>query len=326
MTTTRWGIIGTGGIAANGASAVHFLPDAELVAVGSRSQESADRFGNKWHIPHRHPSYEALVHDLDVDAVYVATPHPFHQAHAMLALNAGKHVLLEKPLTINAREAEELIRLARAKGLFLMEAMWTRFVPANVKMWEMVRSGIIGDVHIVIANQTFDLPYNLEGRLYHPDLAGGALLDLGVYPISYASWLLGKPSGIQSQAFKAVTGVDERNAVLLSYDSGASALLTSTLRSPAPCEATIIGPKGSIRIHHPFYCPAKLTIDRPGQASEHLEIPYEANGFHYDFAHLQECVAKGLTESPVMPLDESLQIMKTMDSIRAQWGLKYPME
>ena len=326
MTITRWGIFGTGTIATEGAKAINLLPDAQLVAIGSRSQDSAERFGNEWNIPARHGSYEALVNDPAVDVVYVATPHPFHKDNAMLALTAGKPVLLEKPFTVNANQAIDVINLAREKGLFLMEAMWARFVPANVKMRELVKSGTIGDLNIVIVNLTFAQPYNLEGRLYKPELAGGALLDLGVYTLSYASWVLGEPSRVQSHVFKAPTGVDQRNSLLLSYESGASALLTSAMRSPAPVEATIIGSEGSIRIHDPFYCPTKFTVNKPDQESEQYDIPYDGTGFHYEFAHVQNCLAAGLTESPVLSMDESLQIMKTMDAIRAQWGLKYPIE
>ena len=294
MTITKWGIIGTGTIAAEGAKAINFLPDAELYAVGSRSQDSAERFGSEWDVPVCHGSYESLVNDPQVDVIYVATPHPYHKGNALLAINAGKPVLLEKPLTVNAKEATELIDLAREKGFFLMEAMWARFVPANVTMRDLVQSGEIGAVNIIMVNLTFDQPYDLNGRLYRPELAGGALLDLGVYVVSYASWLLGEPSGIQSHAFAASTGVDQRNSLLLNYDSGASALLTSAMRSPAPVEALIIGSKGSIRVHDPFYCPTKLTIDKPGEESKQIDIPYDGTGFHYEFSPCSGLSDKGI--------------------------------
>ncbi len=327
MSTLRWGLISTGWIAAQAAEAIAFLPDAEVIAVGSRTQASADEFADTWNIPNRHGSYESLVNDPDVDAVYIGTPHPFHKDAALLALRAGKPVLLEKPFTINAQEAQDVIRVAREENLFLMEAMWTRFVPANVKVKEMVGEGVIGDVQMLFANLTFDLPYDLDSRLYAPTLGGGSLLDLGIYPVSYASYFLGRPSGIQSHALDAPTGVDQHNGMLLSYDNiGAIALLASALRLPAPAEATLIGRKGSIRVHDRFICPHRLTLDIPGEASQHIDVPFEGNGYNYQFDHVHQCLKDGKTESPVMSLDETLQIMETLDAIRAQWGLKYPTE
>ena len=327
MDKLRWGVIGTGTIAEEGARAIALLPDAELVAVGSRTQASADAFADKWGVPNRHASYGSLVNDAEVDVVYVATPHPYHKENAMLALDAGKHVLLEKPFTLNAKAAQEVIDRARSKGLFLMEAMWTRFVPATLKLREMIDQGIIGDVQMLSVNLTFDQPYDLEGRLYKPELGGGALLDLGVYTVSYASLFLGEPSGIQSHMVAAPTGVDQHHAILLNYDDvGAIAQLSSAMRLPSPPEATLIGRKGSIRVHSPFYCPGELTVDVGGAESQAIKIPYVGTGYQYEFAHVHQCLKDGLVESPIMPLDESLQIMQTMDTIRAQWGLTYPGE
>jgi len=327
MEKLQWGILSTGWIADQGARAIQLLKEDIVIAVGSRSQESADAFGDKWNIPKRHGSYDALVNDPDVDVVYIGTPHPFHKDCALLALNAGKPVLLEKPFTLNARQAEEVIRLAREKKLFLMEAMWSRFVPGNVKLLELVNAGVIGDVQMMFVNLTLNQPYNPESRLYNLTMGGGALLDLGVYTVSYASYILGEPSSIQSHGVKAPSSVDEQNGMLLSYDKhGAIALLASAMRLPAPSEATLIGRKGSIRIHAPFYCPNVLTIDLPNRDSERIEIPFEGTGYNYQFAHVHECLQNNKTESPVMPLDETLQIMRTLDTVRAHWGLNYPNE
>ena len=319
----RWGIISTGRIARKFANATKLLPDAELVAVGSRSREAADAFGKEFDVPRRHASYEDLVADGEVDAVYVATPHPFHLPNTVLALQAGKHVLCEKPLAVNAGEAAEMIRVARAQGLFLMEAMWTRFLPVWVDIKARLDSGELGEIAHVQAN--FGVPMSPdEARIHEPRLAGGGLLDLGVYPISLASWLLGKPAKVWSWATMTPTNVDERAAMLFTYAGGSFAMLSSAIDVWTTCEAEIVTQKGCIRAKRLWHEAQSYEIVTP-DATDVVTKPFE-NGFQFQISHVMNRIRRGQTESDVMSLDESLQIMKTMDDLRAEWGFKYPFE
>jgi predicted dehydrogenase len=327
MDKIRWGILGTGNIATRFAEGLMALPDAELVAVGSRSQSSVDSFGYEFDVPHRHASYAALAGDPDVDVVYVATPHPFHREHSILCLESGKPVLCEKPFAINASEAEDVITLAREKGLFLMEAMWTRFLPLLVEVRELLAEGAIGEVRALFADFGFRTAFDPQSRLFDPHLGGGALLDVGVYPVSLASMVFGAaPSRINGMAHLGQTGVDEQSAVILGYDQGQLAILAAAVRTEMPQEAVLIGTEGQIRIHTPWWRPTTLTLSRAGQEDESLHLPYEGNGYNYEAAAVMDCLRAGRTESDVMGLDETLAIIQTLDRIRAQWGLRYPME
>ena len=294
--------------------------------MGSRAQASADAFGDKFDIPHRHASYEALAHDPDVDVIYIGTLHNLHRENSLLSLQTGKAVLCEKPFTINAREAEEVIAFARSQKLFLMEAMWNRDIPLVVKLRQMLAEGAIGQLRMLVADLGFRTDFYPACRLFDPRLGGGALLDVGVYPVSFASMLFGQPSRVTGMAHLGETGVDEQSAMILGYDQGQLAVLFSAVRTPTPEEATLMGEGGRIRVHPPVYCPSRMTLSRPGQADEVIEAPYEGNGYNYEAVEVKRCLRAGLLESEIMPLDETLSIMKTMDELRAQWGLKYPME
>jgi predicted dehydrogenase len=324
--TIRWGIIGTGSIAKLFAQGLRSLPDAELVAVGSRTQASADAFADEFHIPRRHASYGALAEDSGVDAVYIATPHPLHKENTLLALRCGKAVLTEKPFTINAQEAREVIQFAREQRRFLMEAMWTRFFPAMARVRELLAQGVIGEPHLLTADFGFRTEVNPAGRLFNPQLGGGALLDVGVYCVSLASMIFGKPERITSMAHLGETGVDERAAMILGYPGGAMALLSTAIRTNTPMESVISGSEGQIRIPPLFWKPTRVSISVRGQEQPHVDSPLVGNGYHYQAAEVARCLRAGQTESDVMPLDETLSIMEMMDTIRAQWGLKYPME
>jgi predicted dehydrogenase len=326
MDIIRWGILGTGGIAGKFAAGLAALDDAQLVAVGSRSAESAAAFGERFAIPRRHASYAALAHDPAVDAIYVATPHTLHHENTLLCLRAGKAVLCEKPFTINAGQAAELIAEARGRGVLLMEAMWTRFLPHMVALRRTIDSGAIGAVRMLRADFCFRTSVNPSSRLFDPALGGGALLDVGVYNISLASWLLGTPGRIVSLAQVGTTGVDEQAAMIFGYGEGQMALLATAIRTATPSEALIAGTDGSIRIHAPYWGPSSFTITRPGQADEHVAPACVGNGYNYEAAEIGRCLREGRTESEVMPLDESLAIMRTMDELRAEWGLRYPGE
>ncbi|MEZ4727728.1 MAG: Gfo/Idh/MocA family oxidoreductase [Caldilineaceae bacterium] len=327
MTTKfRWGILGAGNIAKKFCTGVQALTDHELIAVGSRSQEKADQFAEQYNIPHRHSSYEALAADPEVDAIYVATPHPMHKENTLLCLRNGKHVLCEKPFSINAAEAREMIDEARRLKLFLMEAMWTRFIPAVVEAKRLIDEGAIGEVRMINADFGYRAGFRPESRAFDPALGGGGLLDVGVYPISLASMLLGRPNRIATLAEIGQTGVDEQSAFILGYPGGQLAMLYTAVRTSTPHDAVIMGTDGMIRIHPPFWIPKKLTLTQPGKGAQEMEIPYAANGYNYEAAEVANCVRAGKLESDGMPLDESLQIMETMDAIRTQWGMKYPME
>jgi predicted dehydrogenase len=322
----RWGILSTGWIAKKFAEGLSVLPDAEIVAVGSRAQETADAFGEKFGVPHRHASYEALADDPAVDVVYIGTPHPFHKDNSLLCLEAGKAVLCEKPFTINAGEAKEVIALAREKGLFLMEAMWSRYIPIIVKLRELLAEGVIGEMRMLTADLGFRSEFDPKSRLFDPELGGGALLDVGIYPISFASMVLGTPSRTASLATMGRTGVDELAGLVFGYDGGQLAILHTGLRADTVIEATVMGTKGKIRVHSPWFYGTTLTLSVEGRDDEVISLPYEGNGYNFEAAEVMRCLRQGKLESEVMPLDETLAIMQTLDAIRAQWGFKYPME
>jgi len=267
-----------------------------------------------------------LVTDAGVDVIYVATPHSGHAGHAALALRAGKAVLCEKPFTINATEAAGVIQLARERKLFLMEAMWTRFFPLMATVRRRLSEGVIGELRMLTADFGFRAGRTEAPRLFGPEFGGGALLDVGVYPVSLASLLFGTPTSILGTANLGPTGVDEEAAILLGHERGQLALLHTAVRLETVQEAILTGTHGRIRIHAPWWCPGALTISREDQPDERMEFPIPGNGYEYEAQEVMNCLRAGRLESPLMPLDESLAIMRTLDSLRAQWGLKYPME
>lgn len=322
----RWGILGAGSIAGRFSTDVKTLEGHKLSAVGSRDKAKADTFADKFDIPNRHDSYEAMVADPQVDVVYVATPHNFHEEHALLALRHGKPVLCEKPFTINRGQAESVVNEARARGIFLMEGMWTRCFPIMVKLRELLESGAIGEVRQAQADFGFRAGVNPESRLFNPALGGGALMDVGVYTVSFASMVFGAPTAISSQSHIGSTGVDEDAAMVLKYAEGQLALLSTSVRLNTPQDAVILGSEGRIRVQSPWWAPRALIVTRSGKPEERIEIPFEGGGFQFEAAHVAECLRAGKTESDIMPLDETLSIMATLDTLRAQFGLKYPME
>ncbi len=324
--TIRWGILGTGTIARKFAAGLKILPDAKLIAVGSRSAESAGTFGIEFEVPRRHVSYEALVNDPEVDVIYVATPHSCHKDNTLLALAAGKAVLCEKPFAINAREAEQVIAFAGARKLFLMEAMWTRCFPLMERLRELIESKAIGEVRMLTADFGFRAEIQEEQRLFNPAFGGGALLDVGVYPVSLASMIFGAPTQIASLAHLGKTGVDEEAAMILSHSKGQLAVLSTAIRTDTPQEAIIMGTTGRIRIHSLWWHPTTMTLTREGVTDEVMEFPHAGNGYQFEAMEVMKCLRAGQLESRLMPLDETLAIMKTLDTIRARWGLKYPME
>jgi dihydrodiol dehydrogenase / D-xylose 1-dehydrogenase (NADP) len=322
----RWGILGTGAIARQFVRGLRSLPDAEVFAVGSRSEASASKFADKRNISHRHAGYAGLASDPDVDVVYIATPHPFHAENATLCLEAGKPVLCEKPFTVNAAEAERVVGLAREKSLFLMEGMWTRFFPLMEEVRRLVSTGALGEVRMLNVDFGFRAEADPGSRLFAPWLGGGALLDVGVYCVSFASMVLGPPSGSVGIPHLGDTGVDEQASIILEHEGGRLANLSVGIRTTTPQEATIMGTEGYVRIHHPWWRPHSMTISRPGEEDETIEAPVTGNGFNYEAAEVMRCLEAGKTESNIMPLDETISVLRTMDGIREAWGLRYPGE
>jgi predicted dehydrogenase len=322
---TRWGILGTGKIARQFVEGLRVLPDAAVVAVGSRTQAAADDFGEAFGIARRYASYEALVADPDVDAVYVSTPHPMHADNSLLALRAGKAVLCEKPFAMNEPEAAGVVAEARARGVFLMEAMWTRFMPAIHKVRALVADGAIGEPRLLQADFGFRADFDPHSRLFDPVLGGGALLDVGVYCVTTAHMIFGAPERVTGLADLGATGVDEQSALVLSYPGGQLAVLHAAVRTSTPQEVLLCGTSGRIR-YGPINRPTALTLWRGGREPEVIATPYDGNAYHYQAAEVARCLSQGRTESDVMPLDETLAVMRTLDTARRQWGLTYPGE
>jgi predicted dehydrogenase len=313
-----WGLIGTGEIAETFAADLSFTESGRVTAVGSRTMDSANRFADRFDIPNRHASYEALVADPDVDVVYVATPHPMHHPNTLLALHAGKPALVEKAFTMTATEAEDLVETARAEGLFLMEAMWTRFLPHIAEIRRLLAEGVLGDIVTVIADHGQWFEKDPEFRLFAPELGGGALLDLGVYPVSFASMVLGKPDRIVTLIDPAFTGVDGQTSMLFGYANGAQAVLNCTLSAQSPTRGTIVGTEARIEIDGEFYAPTSFTlVSRTGERTN-FDAAHQGTGLWHEADEVARCLHEGLLESPLMPLDESVSIMETMDAVLAQ--------
>ncbi|HLV04182.1 Gfo/Idh/MocA family oxidoreductase [uncultured Georgenia sp.] len=320
----RWGILGAGGIARVFARQVPTLSSGQVVAVGSRDLARARAFADEHGIPRTHGSYADLVGDDDVEAVYVATPHSEHRAHALLAIAAGKHVLVEKAFTRNATEAREVFDAARERGVFVMEAMWTRFLPHMVAIRHLVRSGAIGEVVSLHADHGQRLDHDPDGRLLNPVLAGGALLDLGVYPISFAHDILGTPDAVLASGALADTDVDGQETVLLRYGSRALAVCSATLWARTPCRAAVSGTEGMIELDGPFYGPTTFTVTRGDERT--AVRPQHEGGFQYEAAEVARCVAAGRLESETLPWAETVAVLETMDEVRRQVGVAYPGE
>jgi predicted dehydrogenase len=262
------------------------------------------------------------VADDAVDVVYVATPHPWHAEAALLAIRAGRHVLVEKPFTMDARSAREVVAAARAAGVFCLEAMWTRFLPHSVRIRQLIADGAVGDLVTVSADHGQWFAPDAGHRLFAPELGGGALLDLGVYPVSWASMLLGRPSSVIATAEPAFTGVDAQTSIVLRHPGGAHAVLTCTLASATPCRSFIAGTEGVIEVESRFYAPTSFTLRRRDGLVERFDTPAElltgpGKGMRFEAAEVALRVRRGETESPHLPLDETISIMETMDAVRA---------
>lgn len=326
----RWGILAPGGIAGSFVQALSRHTRQEVVACGSRSLERARSFAREHGVARAYGSYEQLVADPAVDAVYVASPHHRHAEQALLAIAAGKHVLVEKAFTRNAAEARAVVAAAQASGLTVMEAMWTRFLPHVDVIRRVLSDGLLGEVETLVADHGQWFAPDPRHRLYDPDAAGGALLDLGVYPVSFASFVLGAPGRVTAVGTKAFTGVDRQvSAVLDRYqESAATALVTTTLAAATPVTASVSGSQARLEVPGPFYVPqAVRLVTRSGESVESGAPTIRGHeGLCFEAAHFATLVAEQRPESPLLPLDETLAIMETLDDVRAQVGVVYPGE
>lgn len=321
----RWGIVGTGAAAGFFADSVRRHTRAQVVAVGSRRRGRAERFATAHRVPTARSSYRELVEDPQVDAVYVATPHSEHREHALLALAAGKHVLVEKPFTRNVAEAQEVLAAARTAGRFVMEAMWTRFLPHVAALHQVVEAGEIGEIVNVRADHGQYFPHHPAHRLYDPALAGGALLDLGIYPVAWALDLLGVPSAVHAVGQLTDTGVDGQVSVVAQFGPRQLASLATTLWAKTPTTSSISGTEGHIRVAGDFYRPTSFTVARRDGRIWTFSQPVD-QGLQYEAAEVARCVADGRTASDRMTWQDTLDVLTTLDEVRRQVGVTYPGE
>jgi len=321
----RWGILGTGAIAHQFAIGLTSVPDAELAAVGSRSEESARRFAEERGARRAHGSYAALAADPEIDAIYVATPHVRHREDTLACLAQGKPVLCEKPFAMNLAEGKDMVAAARESGVFLMEAMWTRFLPAMVFLREQLAAGLIGEVRGLTCDFGFRADFDPKSRLFDPALGGGALLDVGVYCVALSRSIFGQaPAEITGLAHLGETGVDEESSWIFRYADGRLSSQSAAVRLDSAQEAIVHGSEGRVRVPH-FWNARTLIVER-GDHRETLEPEAQGNGYNYEAEEVARCVRAGQLESALMPLDESLEILNTLDRIRDQWGLRYPAD
>ncbi len=324
----KWGIIGPGRIARAFAEGLSYTSNAELYGVASRTLQRSKDFANEWSVPMAFGSYQELAEEKSIDAIYVATPHSEHHDAALTCMRNRKAVLCEKPLAVNATQAFSMVQEAKKQEVLLMEGMWSRFPPLMEKVRQLVHEKVIGEIRLLQADFGF-MPKDLDpaGRLFNPSLAGGSLLDVGIYPISFSSMLLGMPIDIETIATLGKTEVDEQASYLLKYESGAHAMLHSSICCETSQEATIFGTLGSIRIHKQCWRPQKITItNHSTEKQEIIEMPFNGNGFNYEAESFSDLLLSDKKDSDIMPMQESLEIITLLDRIREKWGLRYPFE
>lgn len=327
--TVNWGILGCGRIARKFAADLQYVDGARLVAVGSRSREAADHFAKEFPVGHAHDSYEALVSDPAVDIIYVASPHGLHHEHVMLCLGHKKAVLCEKAFALNAKQASQMIGEAQKQKVFLMEALWTKFLPHYNLSLQMIKEGRLGEIQSVLVNFGFIPQAPVPKRLYDSALGGGSLLDIGIYNVFMALSVLGAPDSIEASMTPAATGVDEQCAVLFKYRNGAMALLFSSFSSNLATEADISGNKSRLRLTSRFYEPATTMEFYPDRVNSRQVISFSKEpgfGYQYEARHAGDCLRMGITESPVMSHQDTLLLMETLDRIRSVAGIRYKVD
>jgi predicted dehydrogenase len=324
----RWGILGAGKIANKFASDLRWVEDAELKAIGSQDKLKGEEFARIHNIPIIYNSYEDLVSSKEVDVIYVATPHGFHHKHVMLCLNHGKAVLCEKAFALNAKQVTEMIELSQRKKVFLMEAFWTKFIPQYEMVRSMIDRGDIGEIKLVQADFGFKAPSPPAQRLFDPELGGGSLLDIGIYPVFFALSLLGKPTELNAIMTPYASGVDEQIVINMKFANGALAVLSSTFASDTPTEAVIAGTEGRIQMRNRFHNPVgNIELIKNRDEVQPIEVRREEGyGYQFEARHVCDCLRKGLSQSPVYSLQDSLLLIKTLDKIRKCAGIKYPVD
>jgi predicted dehydrogenase len=325
MPLISWGVLGPGAIAVGFADAMKLVEGGDIVAVASRSRERADAYGDRYGIASRYDDYAALAEDPGVDVVYVATPQSRHVDDTLSMLSAGKHVLCEKPFALNEAQARQMVEESGRQGVFLMEAIWSRFLPAYRALVDVVGSGRIGDPLLVEADFGFRRPMDPDNRLFRADLGGGGLLDLGIYPLQLCTLLLGPVESVAAEGVIGETGVDEHVAAVLRHGGGTLGVMKAALRVNMTCSARVSGTEGVIEIPALMHCPNALRVLSPAGIDD-IDASYEGNGLRFEIDEVDRCLAEGRTESDVMPLDETLALVRTLDDIRRQIGLVFPGE
>lgn len=322
----RFGIVGTGTIAHRFAQAIQNVENAELVAVASRAKETAEKFGDEFNIPLRFDSYEKMAESDAIDAAYIAVPHSGHIGCSCLMMKNKKHVLCEKPMAVNSREAEEMFRCAEENGVLLMEAMWARLVPGTIEMLELVKNGILGDILGVEGKFCYTMDEDeMDHHVFNPENGGGSLLDVGVYGLNFASWYLGKDVVDINAQSDFYNGVDSHTCALIKYGNGAIADISSAILLRKPNEGYVYGTKGYAYLRR-FYAPQEIELHFNDGKSRTISVPYKGNGFEEQITHFSECVSLGLTKSPVVTPEQTLYITKQMDEIRKLTGIVYPQD
>jgi predicted dehydrogenase len=321
--------MGCGRIARKFAADLALVDDAELFAVASRDPSKADAFAKEYHAAHSFGNYETLASNPEVDVIYIASPHTLHHEHTLLCLSHGRSVLCEKPFAMNSRQVSEMADMARSRNVFLMEALWTKFMPHYQKLMHLVRSGELGEMKSVLVNFGFSPDPPVPDRMFNPELGGGSLLDIGIYNVFMAMSALGRPDHIDARMTPASSGVDEQCAITFWYDNGAIAQLFSSFASNLATEADFSGTSARVRLTNRFFEPSTTIEFYPGRVDTKKVLPFEKHpgwGYHYEIRHVQECLRKGLTESPVMSLSDSLTLMEVLDEIRNIAGIHYPSD
>ena len=319
----KWGIIGLGNIAHKFAHDLNLHEGVTLYAVASRNKDKALEFKEKYNSVLSFDNYEDLAKCKEIDIVYIATPHIFHYENTMMCLEAGKTVLCEKPLSMNAEQSKKMIALAKEKNLFLMEALWTRFIPATEKVLELINNNEIGKVKSIKADFGFEAKLRSRNRLFDNKLGGGSLLDIGIYPIFLSLLILGLPSKITANATIDKNNIDTKFSAILDYNDNVKALVESTFEEQTPTEALIIGENGSIKMHYQFHFSKKITLSEEGKPDKNFELNIVGNGYYHEIDEVVNCLKNGHIESEKLPHKFSLDLTTTLDKIRKQIGLKY---
>lgn len=322
--TTNWGIMGLGKIAHKFAEGLTFVPNSKLIAVASRNHKKAIAFGKEYDVPYQYGSYEAMLENPDIDVVYIATPHVLHYSNTMMCLQKKKAVLCEKPFAMNLKQVQEMVTLAKRQKVFLMEALWTKFLPSFQKVKNLVNSGKIGQIKTIQADFGFKAPYDPKNRIFNPALGGGSLLDVGIYPIFLAVSLLGMPSEIQAKAHIGKTGVDNSCAIIFKYPSGALASLSCSVVANQSIEANIFGDKTSIKMNTPFHTPSThIELVEGFVNREKIDVKNLGNGYNYEAEEVGLCLKREQIESSTMSHKDSLELMEVLDWVREEAGILY---